>query len=98
MLYQGYQRKTSSKWYNSWIHELSGHLMETSLQSSKVMHCSKISMEQHLGVHVRDLDPVKPPGDHCGGVGAIGGAGHRVGLVCREWLLGTKWSVRDIRH
>ena len=70
--------------------------METSLQSSKVMHCSKVSMKEHLGVHVRDLNPVKPPGDHRGGVGAIGGAGHRVGLVCREWLLGTKWSVRDI--
>ena len=54
-------------------------------------------MAQHLGLHVRDLDPVKPPGDHRGGVGAIGGAGHRVGLVCREWLLGTN-KVVSKRH
>ena len=75
--------------------------MEISLQSRKVMHCNKVSMEQHtlahLGVHVGDLDPVQPPGDHRGGVGAIGGARHGVGLVCREWLLGKDKVVSE-RH
>ena len=51
----------------------------------------------HLGVHVGDLDPIQPPGDHRGGVGAIGGARHGVGLVCREWLLGTDKVVSE-RH
>ena len=71
------------------------------------MHCIKLSMKEHveatdhslshLGLHVGDLDPIQPPGDHRGGVGAVGGAGHRVCLVGCEWLLG-KDKVTTERH
>ena len=38
----------------------------------------------NLGVLLAESDPVQPPGDESGGAGAVGDAGHGVGLVSNE--------------
>ena len=76
------------------IHQFSVHLM---WNQKKELH-QWVYRISHLGVHVGYLDTIQPPGDHCGGVGAVWGARHCVALIRSEWLLGTGGSVRGTQR
>ena len=74
-------------------------LTRTHIAQYKANSSCKIVRHPYLRVLVIKSDPIQPPGDDCGGAGAVGGAGHRVTLVgCQRGVGGRVDTHHQGKH